>query len=47
MIMSTPSDNEDLLEELLTTSSGEEVDPKILDFAIKLLKGKCALGPFI
>jgi hypothetical protein len=35
--MSTPRDNGDLLlEELITTSSGEEVDPKILDFAMKL-----------
>jgi hypothetical protein len=35
--MSTPWNNEDsLLEELLTTSSGEEVDPKILDLAMKI-----------
>jgi hypothetical protein len=37
--MSTPRNNKDhLLEELLTTSSGEELDPKILDLAIKLAK---------
>jgi hypothetical protein len=36
--MSTPRNNEDpRLEELLTTSSVEEVDSKILDFAMKLV----------
>jgi hypothetical protein len=35
--MSTPRNNEEpLLEELLTTSSGEELDPKILDIAMKI-----------
>jgi hypothetical protein len=35
--MLAPRNNEDpLLEELLTTSSGEELDPKILDLAMKI-----------
>jgi hypothetical protein len=35
--MSTPRNNEDpLLEELLVTTTGEEVDPKILDLAMKI-----------
>jgi hypothetical protein len=35
--MSTPRNNEDpLLEEPLFTTTGEEVDPKILDLAMKI-----------
>jgi hypothetical protein len=37
--MSTPRNNEEpLLEDLLTTSSGEELDPMIFDLAMKLAK---------
>jgi hypothetical protein len=37
--MSTPRNNEDsLLKELLVTTTGEEVDPKILDLAMKIVK---------
>jgi hypothetical protein len=37
--MSTQRDHVDpLLEEISTTSTGEEVDPKVLDLAIKIAK---------
>jgi hypothetical protein len=37
--MSAPRNNKDpLLEEVLTTTSGEELDPQTLDIAISLLK---------
>jgi predicted RNA-binding protein with RPS1 domain len=37
MIMSTQRDHVDpLLEEIPVTSSGEEIDPKVLDLAMKI-----------
>jgi hypothetical protein len=37
MIMSTQRDHVDpLLEEIPTTSTGEEMDPKVLDLAMKI-----------
>jgi hypothetical protein len=39
MIMSTQRDHVDpLLEEIPTTSTGEEMDPKVLDLAMKIAK---------
>jgi hypothetical protein len=38
--MSTQRDHVDpLLEEIPITSSGEEVDPKVLDLTMKIVKG--------
>jgi hypothetical protein len=37
--MSAPRNNNDpILEEILTTAGGEEVDPQILDIAMKLIE---------
>jgi hypothetical protein len=38
MSMAPKNNNDPLLKEVLTTTGGEEVDPKILELAIKIIE---------